>query len=74
MNFEPYSYEGSPIPFITSDATRLRKTNDDIAVSYWLRSPNVMSNTYLYGVNSDGSLSGYKYANGESYVAIILSI
>ncbi|WP_147354412.1 DUF6273 domain-containing protein [Clostridium sp. AF22-10] len=74
MNFEPYSYEGSPIPFITSDATRLRKTNDDIAVSYWLRSPNVMSNTYLYGVNADGSLSGYKYANGESYVAVILSI
>ena len=74
MNFEPYSYEGSPIPFITSDATRLRKTADDVAVSYWLRSPNVMSNTYLYGVNADGSLSGYKYANGESYVAIILSI
>lgn len=74
MNFEPYSYEGSPIPFITSDATRLRKTADDIAVSYWLRSPNVMSNTYLYGVNADGSLSGYKYANGDSYVAIILSI
>ena len=74
MNFEPYSYEGSPIPFISSDATRLRKTSDDIAVSYWLRSPNVMSNTYLYGVNADGSLSGYKYANGESYVAIILSI
>ena len=74
MNFEPYSYEGSPIPFITSDATRLRKTTDDVAVSYWLRSPNVMSNTYLYGVNADGSLSGYKYANGESYVAIILSM
>ena len=74
MNFEPYSYEGSPIPFITSDATRLRKTADDVAVSYWLRSPNVMSNTYLYGVNADGSLSGYKYANGESYVTIILSI
>lgn len=74
MNFEPYSYEGAPIPFITSDATRLRKTADDVAVSYWLRSPNVMSNTYFYGVNADGSLSGYKYANGESYVAIILSI
>ena len=74
INFEPYSYEVSPIPFITSDATRLRKTADDVAVSYWLRSLNVMSNTYLYGVNADGSLSGYKYANGESYVAIILSI
>ena len=74
MNFEPYSYEGSTIPFIVSDETRIRKTTDDVAVSYWLRSPNVSSNTYTYGVNSDGSLTGYKYGNQESYVVIILSI
>ena len=74
MNFEPYSYEGSTIPFITSDATRLRKTSNGTSVSYWLRSPNVVSNGYTYGVNSDGSMSGYRYGNQDSYVVIIISI
>lgn len=74
MNYEPYSNEGTSIPFITSDDTRIRRSADGTAQPYWLRSPNTISNSYTYGVNYDGSLNGYKYPNQEAYVTIILSI
>ena len=74
INFEPYSNEGSVIPFFVSNESRIRKTVDGTAVTWWLRSPNVISNSYVYGVNADGSLSGYKYTTQESNVIIILSI
>ena len=74
MNFEPYNYEGSVIPFITSDETRVRKTKDGVASSYWLRSPNVSYNTYTWSVNSEGSTNGYRYGTQELNIVIILSI
>lgn len=74
FNQEPYSYEGSVIPFITSDATRRRTKEDGTTISYWLRSPNVMYNTYTWSVNSDGSTSGYSYGTQSLGVVIILSI
>ena len=74
MNFEPYSYEGSVIPLITSDETRIRKTTNDTASSYWLRSPNTGFATYTWSVNSDGSTNGYKLPNQDAGVVIILSI
>ena len=74
MNFEPYNYEGSVIPFITSDTARVRTDATGTAVSYWLRSPNIGYNTYVWSVNSDGSTSGYKLPNQEAGVVIILSI
>ena len=73
MNYEPYNYEGSVIPFITSDATRIRKTSDGVATSYWTRSPNVQY-IYTWSVNADGSTNGYNLANNELGVVIILSI
>ena len=74
FNYEPYSYEGSVIPFITSDATRKRSKKDGTAISYWLRSPNIMHNTYTFSVNSDGSTNGYSYGTQSLGIVIIISI
>lgn len=74
MNFEPYSYEGQIIPYITSDSTRLRKFDNGKANGYWTRSPNVQYQNYVWQVNDDGSLNGYQYSLYESGVLIMISI
>lgn len=71
---EPYNYEGTYIPFTTSDLSRIRKTPDEVAVSYWLRSPNILYNTYTWSVNDDGSTNGYRFGNLAIHVVIIFSI
>lgn len=74
MNFEPYSYEGSPVSYITSDATRLRKFDGGKANAYWTRSPNASYQNYVWQINADGSENGYQYALYESGILIMFSI
>lgn len=78
--YEPYSYEGDTITFITSNATRARSTAAGVSGEYWTRSPNVEYTTYYFTINGDdsgntaGSVNGYSYALYEKYVLIELSI
>lgn len=74
MNFEPYSYEGSVISYITSDATRLRKYDGGAANGYWTRSPNVSYQNYVWIVENTGSLNGFQYALYDQGVLIMLNI
>ena len=74
MQFEPYSFEGEPITYLTSSATKIRKFEDGTASEYWLRSPNNEYDTYFYGVDSEGNLTGYNYALYEKGIVLMLSI
>lgn len=74
MQFEPYNYEGSPISYITSNATRLRKFDDGEAREYWTRSPNVEYSTYFYSIDADGNLNGFSYSLYDKGVLIQFSI
>ena len=74
MQYEPYSNEGTPITFIVSEQTRLRRHADGSSGDYWLRSPNGDYQTYWYNVSEDGYVSAYDYAMYEKGVVILLSI
>lgn len=80
FNYEPYTYEGEVINFMTSDTARIRKTNDGVIGSYWTRSPNADYTTYYYAVFGDdnystaGSIDGYAYALYDKYVLIEFSV
>ena len=74
MSREPYVYEGSPITYMTTNATRICKTSDGVATAYWTRSPNVDYNGYYYRVEPEGTLSGYYYAYSTNGIRIMYSI
>ncbi len=74
MNSEPYSYEGTIIPFMTSDSERKRSNAYGEDCAYWLRSPNSGFGTYTWSVNADGATNGYRYGTLTLSVVIILSI
>ena len=74
LNQEPYNYEGLPIPFIVSEETRKRPKVDGTETAYWLRSPNILQNTYIWSVSASGTTSGYSYATQTLGIVIILSI
>lgn len=73
-NTEPYVYEGTPISYLTTNSTRVRKHVDGTADSYWTRSPNVSYSGYYYRVEENGSLSGYYYPYNADGILIMFSI
>ena len=73
-NIDPYSYEGTTIPFMISDDSRIRNNSNGEASPYWLRSPNVGFDSYIWSVNANGTTNGYRYGTQELYITIILSI
>ena len=58
MTTEPYIYEGSPIPYFTTNESRTCSYENGDVHSYWLRSPNIEYTTYYYRVEDNGTLSG----------------
>ena len=74
MNSEPYVYEGSPITYMTTNDTRICRTEEGKAIAYWTRSPNVNYAGYYYRVDENGTLSGYYYAYTQNGVRIMYSI
>lgn len=75
MTNEPYVYEGTSIPYLTTNQSRVCTYDNGTAGSYWLRSPNVSYSSYYYMVNSGGALYGYYYAyDTGGGVRIMLSI
>lgn len=74
MNYEPYVYEGSPIPYMTTNESRIRKSTDGSYTTYWTRSPNYNYNGYYYMVESNGTLSGYSYPYNIEGLDIMFSI
>lgn len=74
MTSEPYVYEGSSIPYLTTNQSRICTYDDGTAGSYWLRSPNVSYSSYYYRVDDGGGLYGYYYAYHEGGIRIMFSI
>ncbi len=74
MNYEPYDAEGSPIPFILSEADRMRKHANGVADEYFTRSPNIEYTTYFMYITKDGRSNGFAYAYSERGVLLELSI
>lgn len=74
MQYEPYSFEGEPIPYIVSAATRVRTFSDGTPGEYHTRSPHIEYDTYIYSVTKDGILSGFNYGMYVYGVAIMLSL
>lgn len=74
MTTEPYIYEGTPIPYFTTNESRICTYDGGNSHSYWLRSPNIAYSTYFYRVEDTGILSGYYYSYNEDGVRIMFSI
>lgn len=73
MAYEPYSYEGSTVPWFTSDSSRICMNEDLEANEYWTRSPNKEYESYMWSINADGSLSGYSYGLYEKGIRLEIS-
>lgn len=58
----------------TDDTSRQRKHRDGALDSYWLRSPNITNNTYVYQIDAQGELYAYKQANNAAGIMIGFSI
>ena len=59
MTTEPYINEGTSIPYMSTNDTRKRVNSNGEYGRYFLRSPNVTSDSYVYRVNADGSMYGF---------------
>lgn len=59
MTTEPYINEGSVISYMSTNASRMRAFDGGNYQRYWLRSPNVLYDNYVYRVNADGSMYGF---------------
>lgn len=74
MNTEPYVYEGSSIQYLTTNESRICRTSDGNATSYWTRSPNYQYNGYYFRVEENGSVSGYYYPYEQNGIRLMYSI
>lgn len=74
MTTEPYVYEGTSIPYFTTNKSRICTYDDGTAGSYWLRSPNVTYSSYYYRVDEGGGLYGYYYPYNEGAIRMMFSI
>ena len=59
MTNEPYINEGTPISYLSTNSSRMRINDRGEYARYFLRSPNVTSDSYVYRVNPDGSMYGF---------------
>lgn len=71
---EPYCYEGTAIPYFTTNASRIGRTENGDAGPYWTRSPNASYSSYCYVVTENGDLSAYYYPYDTAYVRMMFSI
>lgn len=74
MTNEPYVYEGTSIPFFTTNQSRICAYDDGTSGSYQLRSPNYSYSSYVYRVDENGGLYGYYYPYDECGIRIMFSI
>lgn len=74
FNYDPYSFEGSNIPFILNDEDRICKYADGTTGSYWTRSPNFSYSGYWYRVEETGLLSGYYYGSNADGIRVMFSV
>ena len=70
---EPYINEGTAISYMTTNETRKRAYDGGDYASYWLRSPNVEYDYYVYQVNASGSLYGFTNPYNEAGILIEIS-
>lgn len=70
---QPYNSEGSAISYMTQNSARKRAYSDGDYYSYWLRSPNVDYENYIWFVDAAGAPSAIANATSEYGVLIEIS-
>lgn len=73
MTGEPYVNEGTSISYLSTNESRKRAFDGGDYAAYWLRSPNVAYESYVYQVEKGGSLYGYSLPNSKAGVLIEIS-
>ena len=75
MNFEPYSNEGTPITYMTSNTARVRKFPNGTANAYWTRSPYVdQFNIYYWNVDSTGNIESWANPASSDPKAVLIEL
>lgn len=70
---DPYINEGTSISYLSTDTTRIRSDSDGVNQRYWLRSPNVDSDSYVWRVDEDGKLYGFSLPYYTAFILIEIS-
>lgn len=73
INSEPYNSEGTAISYMTTNNSRKRAFDGGNNNAYWLRSPNVSYENYVYRVDDNGIVQGITVATNSLGVLIELS-
>lgn len=73
MTSEPYVNEGSNISYLSTNASRKRASIGGDYRRYWLRSPNVSNDLYIYCVDDAGGMHGFIRVNQTAGVLIEMS-
>jgi hypothetical protein len=70
---EPYNSEGTSISYLTTNDSRKRTFDGGDYSAYWLRSPNVGYENYIWRVETSGQTQGITNASTELGVLIEIS-
>ena len=73
MTSEPYNSEGTAISYLNTNASRKRMFDGGDANEYWLRSPNVSYENYIWRVDANGNPQGITNASTNLGVLIEIS-
>ena len=72
---EPYNSEGSAISYMNSNTARKRAFDGGDYNEYWLRSPSVNHQNYIWRVGSDGSVDSAKaITNATSNLGVLIEV
>ena len=74
MTTEPYINEGTSIPYMVNNTSRMRAYSNGEYGRYWLRSPNATSDSWVYRVNADGSTYGFTTPSYSAGILIEISL
>jgi hypothetical protein len=74
MTVEPYVNEGKSISYMVNNTSRMRAYSNGTYGRYWLRSPNVTSDSWVYRVNADGSTYGFTTPSYSAGILIEISL
>ena len=72
MNSEPYNSEGSAISYLNTNESRKRAFDGGNYAEYWLRSPNVNYDNYIWRVGEDGYPQSI--TNATSSLGVLIEI
>jgi hypothetical protein len=72
MSFEPYNSEGTSISYMNTNESRKRAFDGGDYNGYWLRSPNINYENYIYRIDENGQTQGI--TNATSSLGVLIEI